>query len=75
MHSGINTDTETEGGTGCSGLVVSDERQIMTVGNSLGITLPPTILDALDLDKGDAVEVTRKDGNAVFQVRAADQDE
>ena len=48
---------------------VSDKRRIIAFGNSHCVTVPPAILDVLELEKGDEVEVARKDGQDGFDVR------
>lgn len=48
---------------------VSDKRRIIAFGNSHCVTVPPAILDVLELEKGDEVEIVREDGQDGFDVR------
>lgn len=39
-----------------------DERTIMSIGNSQGVTLSKPMLEALGLEKGDSVKVVKLEG-------------
>jgi antitoxin component of MazEF toxin-antitoxin module len=61
-------------GSGQDAAKVTDKRRIIAFGNSHCVTVPPAILDLLELEKGDEVEIVREDGQSGFSVRAKTND-
>lgn len=51
-----------------------DERTIMRIGNSSGVTLSKGMLESLDLDQGDQVKVVKFEGDDHAMIVPADAD-
>lgn len=54
-------------------VVMKEERKVVKVGNSQGVLIPPTMLDKMNLKKGDEVTVEYVDGELIVKKKPTNE--